>query len=172
MGVGDRFGHQGVAQLEAFIKAREQGIDVVPVWNKSFREHSIIGTSPDDTRAAADAAVSSVNWTDSYYVDADHINNDNVDGFIIASNFFTLDVADFTGKPAEESEITKFVEKHSRFTEPFAIEGIEGGTLCEQRGDCGDSLEVSLCSQAGGGDISQGGSCQGGGELCDRGLYG
>jgi len=34
IGIGDRFGHQGVAQLSAFIKAREHGVDVVPVWNK------------------------------------------------------------------------------------------------------------------------------------------
>ncbi len=132
MGVGDRFGHQGSAQLTAFIKAKELGINVVPVWNKSFREHSIIGTAPADTRVAADAAVADKKWDGSYYVDADHINSDNVDGFITASDFFTLDVADFTGKPAEQSDIAAFVEKHSRFTQPFAIEGLEG-ELCVSR---------------------------------------
>ena len=126
MGVGDRFGHQGSAQLTAFMKAKDLGIDVVPVWNKSFREHSIIGTAPADTRVAADAAVADKVWDGAYYVDADHINNDNVDGFIASSDFFTLDVADFTGKPAEDSDIAEFVEKHSRFTKPFIIEGIEG----------------------------------------------
>ena len=129
MGVGDRFGHQGSAQLAAFVKARAQGIDVVPVWNKSNREHQIIGTAPGDVRVAADAAVSAGSWDGAYYVDADHINSDNVDGFIEASDFFTLDVADFTGKPAAVSDIAAFVEKHSRFREPFSIEGIEG-ELC------------------------------------------
>ena len=41
-GVGDRFAHQGKAQLNAMIKAKESGVDIVPVWNKSNREHSII----------------------------------------------------------------------------------------------------------------------------------
>jgi len=132
MGVGDRFGHQGSAQLAAFVKARVLGIDVVPVWNKSFREHSIIGTAPCDTRVAADAAVADKSWDGAYYVDADHINNDNVDGFIAASDFFTLDVADFTGKSAAESDIVEFVEKHSCFTKPFVIEGI-AGELCISR---------------------------------------
>ena len=43
-GVGDRFIHQGKAQLNAMIKAKQAGIDIVPVWNKSHREHSIIHT--------------------------------------------------------------------------------------------------------------------------------
>ena len=39
-GTGDRFSHQGVAQLSAIIQAQKQyGIDFVPVWNKSNREH-------------------------------------------------------------------------------------------------------------------------------------
>ena len=94
-GVGDRFSHQGKAQLTAMIKAKGAGVEVVPVWNKSHREHSIIGTGPADVRTEADAAVKELEWSDSYYVDADHINLGNVDLFIGSSDFFTLDVADF-----------------------------------------------------------------------------
>ena len=72
-GIGDRFGRQGKAQLRAIIKAKEQGIDIVPVWNKSHREHTIIKTSPDDVRAEADDAVNSLGWKELYYVDDDHI---------------------------------------------------------------------------------------------------
>ena len=36
-GTGDRFAHQGRAQLQAILKAREAGVDVHPVWNKSNR---------------------------------------------------------------------------------------------------------------------------------------
>ena len=72
-GIGDRFGHQGKAQLSALIKAKNAGIDVVPVWNKSHREHGIVGTSPSDVRDEADAAVQSLGWKGEYYVDADHI---------------------------------------------------------------------------------------------------
>ena len=46
MGIGDRFGRQGTAQLRALLMARNDGVDVNPVWNKSHREHSIIGTEP------------------------------------------------------------------------------------------------------------------------------
>ena len=56
-GVGDRFGHQGKAQLQAMINAKKQGISITPVWNKSNREHSIIHTAPADVRKEADAAV-------------------------------------------------------------------------------------------------------------------
>ena len=32
-GIGDRFGHEGEAQLNALIKAANAGIEIVPVWN-------------------------------------------------------------------------------------------------------------------------------------------
>jgi tagaturonate epimerase len=131
MGVGDRFGHQGVAQLKAFIEAEKLGIDVVPVWNKSNREHGIIGTSPRNTRLAADTAVAG-KWRKSYYVDADHINLNNVDDFIESSDFFTLDVADYTGKPASNLEIESFVKRHNRFSLPFEIDGISGKLSIEK----------------------------------------
>jgi hypothetical protein len=124
-GVGDRFGHQGKAQLDAIIKAKQDGLDIVPVWNKSHREHTIIGTGPCDVRAEADAAVKELEWTGSYYVDADHINLGNVDLFIESSNFFTLDVADFTGQRANQTDIDAFVDKYRKYAGSLQIEGIE-----------------------------------------------
>ena len=42
LGVGDRFAHQAKAQLRAFQQAAAHGIQVVPVWNKSNREHETV----------------------------------------------------------------------------------------------------------------------------------
>ena len=81
-GIGDRFGQQGEAQLKALIKAKELGIEMVPVWNKSNREHQIIKSSPADTRKEADQAVSALGWDLPYYVDADHINIVTVNPFM------------------------------------------------------------------------------------------
>lgn len=124
-GVGDRFAHQGQAQLQALIEAKKTGILIAPVWNKSHREHTIIKTSPEDVRKEADSAVKSLGWKDPYYVDADHIGLKNVDLFIEASDFFTLDVADFMGKPAPAEDIKAFVDKYARFAGELAIPGIE-----------------------------------------------
>jgi len=124
-GIGDRFCHQGKAQLSAILKAQEQGLNITPVWNKSNREHSIIGTKPSDTRKEADDAVAALQWDAHYYVDADHIGMGNVDKFIETSDFFTLDVADFIGLPADKSYVDAFVKKHSKFIGPLAIDGIE-----------------------------------------------
>lgn len=99
-GVGDRFAHQARAQLQACIKARELGVTVVPVWNKSNREHLIVGSEPSGTRAAADAAVSALKWDLPYFLDADHINLSNVDRFLAPCDFFTIDVADAIVKDA------------------------------------------------------------------------
>src|SRR6185437_16242173 len=63
IGVGDRFAHQARAQLRACISAGEQGVEVIPVWNKSNREHVTVGSEPVSVRAAADAAVSDLKWT-------------------------------------------------------------------------------------------------------------
>ncbi len=124
-GVGDRFAKQGKAQLAALIKAKQQGIEITPVWNKSHREHTIIGTKPADTRKEADEAVAACGWKDAYFVDADHIGLKNVDLFIDSSDFFTLDVADFIGKSAVENDVARFVEKHSKFIGSLEIAGIE-----------------------------------------------
>ncbi|MFA5203785.1 MAG: tagaturonate epimerase family protein, partial [Lentisphaeria bacterium] len=100
IGIGDRFGHQGAAQLAALQAARQAGVDITPVWNKSNREHTLIGTTPADTRTAAMAAVRTANWAGAWHLDADHIGLKTVDGFLPHCDFYTLDVADAIGRPA------------------------------------------------------------------------
>ncbi len=124
-GIGDRFCHQGKPQLTALIKAKEQGLDITPVWNKSHREHTIIGTSPADTRKEADDAVTAYGWEGPYFVDADHIGLNNVDGFIESSDFFTLDVADYIGKTMNEADVNSFVQRYKKYIGSLAIDGID-----------------------------------------------
>ena len=124
LGVGDRFAHQGRAQLQACIQAAELGVAVVPVWNKSNREHNIVGSEPASVRAEADQAVSALGWKAGYHVDADHINLKTVDRFVASSDFFTLDVADAIGRPAEPSAIGTFLAAHPELTGTIEIEGI------------------------------------------------
>ena len=87
VGVGDRFAHQAKAQLAACLLAAEAGVEVVPVWNKSNREHMIIGSEPSQTRKAADAAVKDLGWTKPYFLDADHINLKTVGRFLDPCDF-------------------------------------------------------------------------------------
>src|SRR5579863_3727819 len=112
LGVGDRFAHQAKAQLRACVMAGEAGLDVIPVWNKSNREHMIIGSDPCSVREAADEAVRQLGWTKPYHVDADHINLDTVDRYLTASDFFTIDVAVFIGKAADSSAVSQFLVRH------------------------------------------------------------
>lgn len=124
-GIGDRFGHQGKAQLAALIEANGRGVEITPVWNKSNREHGIIGTKPADVRREADAAVAAWSWKEPYFVDADHISLSNVDDFVEASDFFTLDVAEFIGRLAPPPEIDAFVETHKSLLGSRRIEGMD-----------------------------------------------
>ncbi len=112
IGIGDRFAHQAKAQLQACILAAKAGVDVIPVWNKSNREHMIIGSEPSSVRAAADAAVQALSWKRPYHVDADHITLQTVNRFIAPSDFFTIDVAAFIGKPADPDVVNHFVIRH------------------------------------------------------------
>jgi hypothetical protein len=112
VGVGDRFAHQAKAQLAACVLAADAGVEVVPVWNKSNREHMIIGSEPSQTRVAADAAVKALGWTKPYFLDADHINLKTVGRFLDPCDFFTLDVADMIGKPADAADVAAFVARH------------------------------------------------------------
>ena len=129
MGIGDRFGLQGRAQLAAFMKAAALGVEVTPVWNKSNREHQIIHTKPEDVRAEAEDAVAEWNWRKPFHVDADHISLSNVNAFLGASDFFTLDVADFTGKPADADSLEAFVARHRHRAGTLPIPGL--GTPCQ-----------------------------------------
>jgi hypothetical protein len=123
-GMGDRFAHQASAQLRACQMAAERGVDITPVWNKSNREHNIIGSEPPGTRAAADAAVKALGWNKPYFVDADHIGLKTVERFMAVSDFFTIDVADFIGKPAESAAVAAFVGRHPELIGSIAIPGI------------------------------------------------
>ena len=110
-GIGDRFGREGKAQLMAIQEINRLGVPVVPVWNKSNREHDLVGTTQESVDAEAREAVKECGWRNSYYVDADHITLNNVDKFLIHSNFFTLDVAHFIGQPAMDSEKDDFLQR-------------------------------------------------------------
>lgn len=124
-GIGDRFGHQGKAQLQAIINSKKAGVNITPVWNKSHREHTIIGTSPASVRKEADEAVRALKWKGSYRVDADHISLKNAGLFIDSSDFFTLDVADFIGQTANEADVKTFVSKYKKYTGSLTIAGID-----------------------------------------------
>ena len=89
-GIGDRFAQQGIAQLKAFTRAQSENVNITPVWNKSYREHKTVQSTPESVRKEADEVTKTLNWTNDYLVDADHINLDNVDEFIDYSDFFTL----------------------------------------------------------------------------------
>ncbi len=124
MGIGDRFGRQGKAQLTAFVEARRQGVDVIPVWNKSNREHLIVHTEPVSVRVEADAAVGALSWNGEYHVDADHIGLKTVDRFLAPSDFFTIDVADFIGRPASEDSLRAFTASHAKLKNLPPIAGL------------------------------------------------
>ena len=124
IGVGDRFAHQAKAQLRACQLAAERGVAVTPVWNKSNREHTFIGSQPQGVFDAAQAAVKELAWTGGWHVDADHIRLDTVDKFLACSDFFTIDVADSIGKTPEERYVERFLVKHPELIGTVAVPGI------------------------------------------------
>jgi hypothetical protein len=134
LGIGDRFARQAGPQLQACLMAAEQGVEIIPVWNKSNREHLTIGSEPGKTRAAADAAAKALNWAKPYHVDADHIRLETVDRFLPHSDVFTIDVADWIGKPAQAQAVQTFVARHPELIGRISIPGIEN-TLMTARAD-------------------------------------
>ena len=124
IGVGDRFAHQAKAQLRACMMAADSGVDIIPVWNKSNREHLIIGSEPHQTRAAADAAVADLGWRKPYFLDADHITLKTVARFLQPCNFFTLDVADAIGQTATPADVAAFLRRHPELVGTVTIPNI------------------------------------------------
>ena len=125
IGVGDRFAHQAKPQLAACVCAEKLGVTIIPVWNKSNREHKIIGSEPSQTRAAADEAVQELGWRHPYFCDADHINLDTVDRFLEPCDFFTIDVADSIGRPPAAGVAEAFLGRHPELQSRIEIPGIE-----------------------------------------------
>ncbi len=124
-GVGDRFARQAKPQLQACIAAAGEGVEVIPTWNKSHREHLTVGTRPRTVRQAADSAVKDLDWNKPYYVDADHINLDTVDEYLETSDFFTLDVAYAIGRPPDTGAIDSLVAAHPELVGSISIDGID-----------------------------------------------
>jgi len=122
LGVGDRFGRQAGAQLQACLAAARLGVTVIPVWNKSNREHSVIGSEPSSVRAAADEAVGKLGWRHPYFVDADHVNLVTVDRFVESSDFFTLDVAAAIGSRSDS--VDAFLARHPELVGRLQIAGV------------------------------------------------
>jgi hypothetical protein len=150
MGIGDRFGHQGKAQLEALKAAESLGCTIIPVWNKSYREHAIIHTDPNQVRKEADNAVAALGWKEAYFVDADHISLKTVDLFLESSDFYTLDVADYTGKPADETSIARFMTTYRPFIGNLHIPGIDEPLCITEEGLLGIAQKYLLAIQEAG----------------------
>lgn len=132
-GVGDRFGHEASAQLRALEAARAAGTEIAPVWNKSNREHNLIGSEPAQVRAAADAAIAAAGWKGPYFVDADHIGLATVDSFLAASDFFTLDVADHIGRVPSRADVEAFVDAVRPHFGHLAMEGLSAPLYLDAR---------------------------------------
>lgn len=124
LGTGDRFAHQAKAQLAACVLALNDGVEIAPVWNKSNREHTIIGSEPENTRKAADEAVRALGWTLPYFLDADHIGLQTVDRFLAVCDFYTMDVADFIGKAAPAADIDAFVASQQGLVGTLRLNGV------------------------------------------------
>jgi len=84
----------------------------------------IIGSDPGDTRAAAEAAVRELNWSHPYHLDADHIGLKTVDRFIPHCDFYTIDVADWIGRPAPKEAVDRFVNQHPELIGERPIPGL------------------------------------------------
>ena len=125
IGTGDRFAHQAKAQLQACMQAMGRGVEVIPVWNKSNREHTLIDSEPSSTRQAADAAVRSLHWEKQYFCDADHITLQTVDRFLETCDFYTIDVADSIGQLTTPGNVEAFVERHPELLGRMRLEGVD-----------------------------------------------
>ncbi len=125
-GIGDRFAHEAEAQLSAFIKLADSGLVVAPVWNKSNREHSFVGSEPSQVRAAALKAVEALDWRHPWFVDADHVGAETIGRFLDCSDFFTIDVASSIGATPDEQAVAAFLQRHPEFSSPLEIEGVAG----------------------------------------------
>jgi len=125
IGIGDRFGHEGQAQLRALDTALRRGTEITPVWNKSHREHALTGTSPKDVRRRAEKAVRAGGWPGPYHVDADHIGLATVDEFLEPCDYFTIDVSAAIGQTPPAETAASFLRRALGFKGSLRIPGLD-----------------------------------------------
>ncbi|MBT6463212.1 MAG: hypothetical protein HOK49_11815, partial [Opitutae bacterium] len=70
-------------------------------------------------------AIRELGWTQPFYIDADHINIDIVDGYTSCSNFFTIDVADSIGKPTDSNQLEAFLNRHPELIGSIEVDGLD-----------------------------------------------
>src|ERR1035437_7179631 len=125
VGTGDRFSHQAKAQLQACVKALSSGIEVVPVWNKSNREHMIIGSEPLSARQAGDPPGKALAWEPPSHCDGHHITIATVHRLPAPRDLFTLPLADFIGQPPQAADIDAFVKRHPELLGSIQLAGVD-----------------------------------------------
>ena len=129
LGIGDRFGREGVFQLRALQIAAGMGVNVTPVWNKSNREHTLIGTRPEDVRRVAEQAVKTAGWGGQFFVDADHVGISTVDRFLTSCNYYTIDVAEQIGTAPPPDAVDSFLNAMGGFCGVLEIPGVAGSIV-------------------------------------------
>ena len=125
LGIGDRFGMEGVAQLRALQAGKGTGRD------SSCRSGTNrTASTPSSGRnrrircGPSTAAVAAASWTDPFYLDADHIGLTTLDDFVGACNFFTIDVADMIGQASAPADAARFITAMSGFKGTLRIPGM------------------------------------------------
>ena len=115
MGIGDRFAHQGIAQLAAFTQAKALGVEVAPVWNKSNREHLIVHSVPASVRQEADAAVRAEGWQGRIRRCRPSSASKRSMGSWRAAIFLRWTWPIRSGRPPADADIAQFVPSWSRY---------------------------------------------------------
>ncbi len=92
----------------------------MPVWNKSNREHLIVGSrAVGDPGRPPTGRWQSWSWDGEYLLDADHINLATVDRYVPHCDFFTIDVADAIGTAADPyRRSSAFIGRHPELIGP------------------------------------------------------
>ena len=142
VGCGDRFCAPGRGAVACLLHWRgSRARRCPPVWNKSNREHTLIGSEPGDTRRAADAAVRSLGWREPHFVDADHISRATVERFLDPCDFFTIDVAAKIGARPNPELVEAFVGRHAELAGEVQLlfgQGVLAIAAVEVRARSGD----------------------------------
>ena len=125
MGVGDRFAHQAKAQLAACMKAGEAGVEVVPVWNKSNREHTIIGTEPSADAGCGGCGGEGAGLDEAVLSGCRPHQPEDRGAVHGAVRLLHARRGGEIGKPAAQADVDAFVERHPELVGEVTIPAID-----------------------------------------------
>lgn len=122
IGFNNSITHPEIAQLAAIQLATNNGIQITPVWNKTYTEHLQTKSTAAEFQNYIEESRKQANWKADYFIDSENITNENIEFFLPHCNYFTFSISDFISNKPTDDKINKLHKLANTFFGTIVID--------------------------------------------------